>query len=845
MVGSALRFQLPRVGFVVEAPGKDVFDMTSDPVSNLPLHGFDYVVNAAGLTRPESREGFAELLLANAVFPHVLADRCASLGKRLIHISSECVFDGKAGLYTESAPPNAGDDYGRSKGLGEPAQALVLRASVLGPEQANFQNVLCRLLSRQGTVSGFRNHRWTFVTSLQLAEIVDAIIRKDLYTHGIRHIPGPDLTHLELVDMLFKAYRKQVQIVPVDDRTDRDFRLRTVHGDFIKQIGIAPLIAQFQQMAMISDGLGRWLQVFVNNGDLERADQLHRAGRLADAEIAYRSILDKSPNFVPALVNLGVVLNAATKNPEAIEYYRKALAHDPQNAIIYNNLGNAFQAIGRSAEAASALERAVAINPQYEKAYTNLGDSLFNEHRFDEARVALEKALALNAENPLSWNRLGRVHARQCRVKEAIKCFRKAVELQPLMAGAHSNVLFTMHFLPDFTPEELSAEHRAWNETHAKPIEAEAVPHEPRDVKKKPLRVGFVSDCFKRHPVGDFLNALFRERDRKQMEFVCYSDVLIHQPMTQWFKDHSDRWHDIGRMTDPQVAELAREDEIDILIDLAGHTGQHRLLAFARKPAPVQATWMGYINTTGMDAMDYIIADPNCVWEGEDHFYSEKVIRLPDDFLCYRAPDFAPPVKSLPAKENGYVTFGSFNQLVKSTAHVVLVWSEVLKRVPDSKMLMVGRGFNDLSLRERFLERFAAAGIEEDRLELMAGTTHPGLMERYNLVDISLDTFPYVGGTTTCESLWMGVPVVTFTGERFCSRHSSSHLKSAGLPELVAPDIEGYIDIAVKLAEDIDRVEAYRTSLRDQCAASPLCDAKRFAKNFTKAMRQMWKEKMG
>ncbi len=293
------------------------------------------------------------------------------------------------------------------------------------------------------------------------------------------------------------------------------------------------------------------------------------------------------------------------------------------------------------------------------------------------------------------------------------------------------------------------------------------------------------------------------------------------------------------------LPSLIRRDEIDILIDLAGHTGQSRLLVFARKPAPVQATWMGYINTTGMDAMDYIIADQYCVREGEDHLYTEHVVRLPDDFLCYRAPDFAPEVNPLPAGTNGYITFGSFNQLVKVTVEVVLAWAEVLKRVPDSKMLIVGRGLDDLSLRERFLERFAAAGIPEERLELMGGTTHPGLMARYHLVDIALDTFPYVGGTTTCEALWMGVPVVTFTGERFCSRHSSSHLINADLSELVAPDVNGYIDIACELAANMERLESYRFSLREQCATSPLCDADRFAANFTEAIYRMWKGRMG
>jgi dTDP-4-dehydrorhamnose reductase/tetratricopeptide (TPR) repeat protein len=596
MMGSALRYHLPRAGFSVEAPGRDVFDITGNTIANLPVHGFHFVVNVAGLTVLDPDARFSDFLLINSIFPHVLADRCAAAGVKLIQISPESVFDGAAGLYTEQAALNAVDDYGRSKSLGEPARALILRASVLGPEQAHFHNLLCRFLERKGTVSGFRNHRYNVITSLQFARVIETIIRGGMYAHGIRHIPGEDFTHLELVEMIAKAYKHPVQIVPVDASVPRDLRLRTMYPDFARQLKTPPTYTQIQEMRTVSNDRGRWLQVFANHGDLERADQLHRAGRLREAEIAYGSILDKSPNYIPALVNLGVVLNALGKNREAIECYRQALIHDPQNAIIHNNLGNAFQSLGMSAEAATALERAVAINPQYEKAFTNLGDALFNEHRFDEGRAALEKAISLNAENGLSWNRLGRVHARQCRVKEAIRCFRKAVELQPTMAGAHSNVLFTMHFLPDFSPEELAAEARTWNNMHAKPLEREILPHEPRNPEKKPLRVGFVSDCFKRHPVGDFLNGLFREHDRDEMEFVCFSDVLISQPMTEWFKSHSHTWHDIGRMADTEVAELVRKEKIDILIDLAGHTASTVCWPLPGDPLPYRPP--GWVTST-------------------------------------------------------------------------------------------------------------------------------------------------------------------------------------------------------------------------------------------------------
>ncbi len=841
MIGSALRYELPRAGLTVEAPSRKQFDVTRDPVTDLPIHDFDYVINC--IKNPPKKPDTH--LQINSLFPHLLAQQCALHKSKLIHVSPQSVYNGKLGLYTEKSIPDALDKQGRSMLLGEPDRALILRASILGPEQNNFHHFLCRLLQHQDQISGYMDQRWTYITSLQFARVIAQIINKKMFLHGIRHIPGATHTHLELVDMIARIYNRQIPITAKKSPAATDYRLSTIHQNFLKQLHIAPTLNQLQEIKNISDEAGRWHQVFVKIQDLDQADQLHKTGNILEAEQYYRSILETSPKYMPALVNLGVILNDQGRSEEAINCYAKALNHDPQNAVIHNNIGNSLKILGRSKEAAIALERAVAINPQYEKALSNLGDALFDVHRFDESRLALEKALVLNSTNALTWNRLGRVHSRQCRVKEAIKCFRKSFELSPEMQGAHSNILFTMHFLPDFTPDEIAAAHRDWDKLHAQLPTDELFTHEPRDADKDVLRIGLVSDCFKRHPVGDFLHALFRERDKTNLEFVCYSDVINNQPMTKWFHDHSEEWHDISRFNDLQLARLVKEDEIDILIDLAGHTGQSRLLAFARKPAPIQATWMGYIDTTGMQSMDYIIADHICIPEGEDHLYSEKIMRLSDDFLCYTAPDFSPKVSPLPATKNKYITFGSFNQLVKSTVEVVQVWAEVMKRTPDSRMLLVGRGFDDLSMRERFIERFAMAGITEDRLELLGGTTHLGLMERYSLMDIALDTFPYVGGTTTCEALWMGVPVVTFTGERFCSRHSASHLTNAGLTELVGNNIDDYITIASDLANDFDRLKNYRKTLRKQCSASPLCDAKKFAAEFSKAMRQMWQESIG
>lgn len=833
IIGPALRYQLPGAGLSVETLSDDQCRRSSYSPANIPLQRFHYVINCIQSAPENSPDCTNAELITKSMFPHLLAQHCALTATQLIHISFETVFNGipsSTGKATEDLCPE------------EPNRALVLRASIFGPTEGQIGGLLNEVLSAKKQIVGYFNRRSTCISNLQLAQSIATIITKKLYLHAVRHISGEVLTHLELVDLIVRTYNLPLQVIAENSQQAEDFCLANSHQDFLDQLEIPPTYNQILEIKAVSDTHGHWHPFFLDAQDLEHADQLHKAGKIKEAELSYRAILNQSPNYMPALVNLGVILHTSGKSEEAILCYRKALFQAPQNAVIYNNIGNSLKALGRTKESARALERAVAINPKYEKALSNLGDVLFSEHRFDEARLALEKALELQPDNDLSWNRLGRIHVRQCRVKEAIKCFRKAYELNPALYGAHSNILFAMHFLPDYSPEEIAAEHKNWNNKHTKLSKDKIFTHPPCALNTNRLRIGFVSDCFKRHPVGNFLHALFRKRDQKALAFICYSDVVNPQPLTNWYKAHSEEWRDISRLSDEQVAQQINDDKIDILIDLAGHTGQSRLMVFARKPAPVQATWMGYINTTGLKTMDFIIADRICIPKEQEHLYTEKVIHLPDDFLCYTAPDFAPKVAPLPAEQNGFVTFGSFNQLVKSTVEVVQAWAKILQAVKQSRLVMVGRGFDDLSMRERFFERFAMAGITENRLALLGNTNHPQLLERYQLIDIALDTFPYAGGTTTCEALWMGVPVITFTGERFCSRHSASHLIHAGLPELVANNIDEYIAKAIQLGTNPTRIKKYRKSLREQCRNSPLCDAKRFSEHFLNIANQMKKK---
>jgi protein O-GlcNAc transferase len=463
------------------------------------------------------------------------------------------------------------------------------------------------------------------------------------------------------------------------------------------------------------------------NHAFSKALELHRTGHPEQAEKTYRSILEKNPDFVQALTYVAALLRKRGKPEEAIEYYERALAQNPQDANVHNNLGHAFTVTGRYPEALKTLQRAIEINPSMDMAYDNLAFLLNKLNRFQEAADAGEKAVRLNPTNANAWNNLASSYQRQARIEEAIGAYSKAVEINPGLVMAHSNVLFCMLFSPRYSQEEIAQAHRVWaaqRTKHIVPIQHST----PRDPNKKPLRVGFLSPDLKVHPVGSFLAPVFRSRKSEEWEVVCYSDVLVPDRMTKWFRSRSDLWRDTAGLSNEQLGAIISEDRIDILFDMAGHTGNNRLLLFAAKPAPVQATWMGYLHTSGLTAMDYIIADKTCIPESEEHFYSEKVYLMPDGLFCYDPPQFAPAVNVLPAKEKGYVTFGSMNQLAKVRPEVIRLWSRLLLAVPRSRIVFRARALNDKAVRDRLALQFAACGIHEHRIDML---THASLPEYF------------------------------------------------------------------------------------------------------------------
>jgi predicted O-linked N-acetylglucosamine transferase (SPINDLY family) len=567
---------------------------------------------------------------------------------------------------------------------------------------------------------------------------------------------------------------------------------------------------------------------------------LRDLGEQEEAEQRYRRALELESDSPLAHFNLANLLRETGRAEEAIAGYERAVALSPDCAAMYCNLGNALRDAGRLEEAFGSYRKALELEPENADSLVNLGNAFKEAGRYGEAEGSYRKALLARPEMAEAHFNLGTVMQDQCRMQEAVVCFRRAVELNPGHMTAHSNLLMNLQYDPEVTPEAILEESRAWERAHLARIPLLPAPANDRD-PDRPLRIGYVSGDLRRHPVGYFLDGVLACHDHGTFEAFCYANQSFGDDLTERLRRNSVHWRGIFGKPDEAVAEMIREDRIDILVDLSGHTARNRLPVFAGRAAPVQATWAGYVGTTGLSAMDYLISDRRETPEGSDAWYCERVVRLPDCYVCYSPPEYAPPVAPLPAARNGFPTFGCFNNLAKINPRVTSLWIRLLREIPDARLLLVTKALGDPSVRERCREEFSRGGVAE-RVSFSGMLPHLDLLARYGEVDIALDPFPYSGGLTTLEGLWMGVPAVTLGGDRFASRHTLSHLTAAGLTEFIARDEDSYLAVATSLAGDPERLEAIRHGLRDRMAASPLCDCRGFTRNLENAYRAMWRE---
>jgi protein O-GlcNAc transferase len=578
-------------------------------------------------------------------------------------------------------------------------------------------------------------------------------------------------------------------------------------------------------------------------GDAEALNHLGIAlqmqQRYAEACGSYRRALDLQPDCAQAYQNLATCLILEHRLDEAAECARTALRIQPRYAEAHNTLGHALASMGRLEDAMFSYQQALAIQPNYPEALNNLAAAWLERGRLGEAAQASREAIARDSKFFRAYSNLGTALYQQGYVEEAVAAFREALARQPRYAAAHSNLLFCLNYDEVWTPETVLAAHRTWAATHAPARSAPPMPLRPL------RRIGYVSADFRSHSVGYFVEPLIRAHDHSAFEIHLFSNVGRPDATTERFRHLTDRWHEIRGLTDGDAADLIRREQIDILVDLAGHTAENRLLVFARRPAPVQVTWCGYPNTTGMEAMDYRLTDR---WADPfgltDHLHTEKLVRLPRGFLSYVAPSGVPEVDELPARKTGRITFGSFNALPKVRPAVVAAWAEILKRVPGSRLIVKSKGLGDAEARRRLLDLFAGQGISEPRVELVTSlASHTHHLDLYNQVDIALDTFPYHGTTTTCEALWMGVPVVTLAGATHVSRVGVSLLERLDLADLVTYSPAVYIARACALAGGTERLAELRAGLRRRFAESPLGDVTGFTRDLESAYRQIWEER--
>jgi protein O-GlcNAc transferase len=565
-------------------------------------------------------------------------------------------------------------------------------------------------------------------------------------------------------------------------------------------------------------------------------------GDLDDAASCCRRVIALRPDHAQARLNLANVYYLQGRLEDAVKEYRHALRIDPNDAAVHNNLGNLLYTLGRSDEAAASFQESIRLNPNNAETHSNLGNVyLFYMGRLHDALACNQEALRLKPDLPQAHINLGSVYMVQGRLDEALASYQTALRYDPGNAAARSNLLYMLSYRADCDMAALFAEHVRWGKIHGRDP-ASIAPHANVPDANKRLRIGYVSADFRNHPVGIFIEQVLAHHDKDCFEIFCYSNHGISDDLTERLRSYADHWRNVLAQPDEALAQRIRRDGIDILVDLAGHTGGNRLLTFALKPAPVQVTWMSYIATTGLKAIDYIIANRYIIPPQDDCYYVERVVRLPHSFLCFAPPRFPLEVSPLPALSTAEITFGCFNNAAKLTLEVIAVWAKILRALPRSRLFLKSGGFNDEEMKTHFRNLFVANGVRNEQLEFAGRSPRNEYLAAYHAVDIGLDPFPYNGGTTTVEALWMGVPVVTLRGDRFVSRMGESIMMNLGMEECVTDSEEAYVARAIALASDLPRLAAMRNGLRERLVNSPLCDGPGFTRDLEAAYRRMWED---
>jgi predicted O-linked N-acetylglucosamine transferase (SPINDLY family) len=557
------------------------------------------------------------------------------------------------------------------------------------------------------------------------------------------------------------------------------------------------------------------------------------------AAACFRQCLILNPASVGAFYNLGNTFRQIGRLPVAAVHFRRAVTVAPDHVDSWNNLGSLLQQWGCLADAQSCYRRAVTISPQHVQAYNNLGTVYQAQAMTDRAATCFRHALAIHPGYTEADYNLSLALFEQGDIGQAVARLEAMAAREPgHVPAAMLGVIIKLY---DGSPDlrDLLQAARRW--VRLAGLDGPAAITRATECRAETrLRVGFVSGDLRSHAVAFLVIPALEELTRRGVQTVCYSNCAQTDAVTERIKRGTTAWRSIVGMTDQQVARQIHDDGIGILFDLSGYSRFNRLPLFAVKPAPIQIAWVGYPATTGLPAMDYLLADRYQVPDGAEVHYQEQVVRLPHSYVCFQPPDDAPQVSILPAVASGGITFASFNVLKKVSPATIALWCRVLSHVPQSRLLLKAQGLDGPETRERYRTLFAERGIAPERVSLIGRTSRLDHLAAMGQVDIALDTFPYSGGQTTLEALWMGVPVITLPGASFASRHSLGYLSTVGLSELVAGSPAQYVALACDLANDRQRLAALRAGLRERMLASPLCDVRAFGDYLTAALMRIW-----
>ena len=633
------------------------------------------------------------------------------------------------------------------------------------------------------------------------------------------------------LEQAISAYQKLIQLQP-----SQVHLMNNLGVLYIQQGQPSKAIATFQQIIKLQPD---YAQAHGNLGQLYREQD-----QLAAAEKHLQQAIELKPDYPEAFYNLGNLYKTQDKTQQAIAAYQQAIKIKPDYSSAYNNLGAVYHHQGNLTQAYDCYQQAIELQPNYGLAYFNLGNVYRDQGKFALALQAYHRVIEIQPDYSNAFANLGNLYRDCGQIDQSLQYFSQVRQFEPDHSVCRQNFLYYLHYSSQYSPEQIYQEHKCWAKYQQNVLSKYRQPHANQRNPEKKIRLGYISGDFRTHSVAYFLEPILTHHNRQQFTICCYANNPCNDGTTDRFKQLADIWHDINRLDDERVADLVREDEIDILVDLSGYTGGNRLMVLAIQPAPVQVTYLGYPDTTGLDTVNYRFTDAWADPLGKtEQWHSEQLIRLPQGFLCYLPPTPTPEVNALPSREKGYITFGSFNNLAKISDRTISCWAKILHAVPQSRLFLKTKPLQDRDICDRIYRSFEQEGINRDRLTLLGWTaTTEDHFRLYHQVDLALDTYPYHGTTTTCEAMWMGVPVITLAGQTHVSRVGVSLLSAVGLTGLIASSEEEYIGKAVDLANETAKLSQLRQNIRIQMQSSPLTDGEAIAQSLESAYRQMWRD---